>query len=34
MTWLTDKIEFPKTENGSEEGVIALGGHCLKNGWY
>jgi len=24
--WLTDKIEFPKPETASEEGVIALGG--------
>ncbi len=26
MMWLTDKIEFPKPETASEEGVIALGG--------
>lgn len=26
MVWLTDKIEFPKPESASEEGVIALGG--------
>ncbi len=26
MIWLTDKIEFPKPETASEEGVIALGG--------
>ncbi|MFN0728145.1 leucyl/phenylalanyl-tRNA--protein transferase [Polaribacter gochangensis] len=26
MIWLTDKIEFPKPETTSEEGVIALGG--------
>ena len=26
MVWLTNKIEFPKPEIASEEGVIALGG--------
>ncbi|MBL4642278.1 MAG: leucyl/phenylalanyl-tRNA--protein transferase [Flavobacteriaceae bacterium] len=26
MIWLTDKVEFPKPETTSEEGVIALGG--------
>ena len=26
MVWLADKIEFPKPETTSEEGVIALGG--------
>jgi leucyl/phenylalanyl-tRNA--protein transferase len=26
MVWLTNKIEFPKPESASEEGVIALGG--------
>lgn len=26
MMWLTDKIEFPKPNTASEEGVIALGG--------
>ena len=45
MIWLTDKIEFPKPESTSEEGVIALGGDlseerlklAYKNGifpWY
>ncbi|WKD85792.1 Leucyl/phenylalanyl-tRNA--protein transferase [Polaribacter huanghezhanensis] len=45
MIWLTDKIEFPKPETASEEGVIALGGDlseerlvlAYKNGifpWY
>ena len=45
MVWLTDKIEFPKPESTSEEGVIALGGDlseerlklAYKNGifpWY
>ena len=26
MIWLTEKLEFPKPETASEEGVIALGG--------
>ena len=26
MVWLTDKIEFPKSDATSEEGIIALGG--------
>ncbi len=45
MIWLTDKVEFPKPESTSEEGVIALGGDlseerlllAYKNGifpWY
>ena len=26
MIWLSQKLEFPKPETASEEGVIALGG--------